>query len=185
MLSSSFNNNLKLVWVIAGFVVVLILLVAYLVWVNSKAVPSTPAQQSNQATNSTSLGNKEASFSGQVLAGNSSPLLDFNQADYEKTLSSNKLIVLYFYANWCPICREEVPKLYAAFNELTSDRVIGFRVNYNDSDTDSDEKNLAREFGIAYQHSKVFLRNSQRILKSPESWDKDRYTREINSALAK
>jgi len=120
-------------------------------------------------------------YSGSVIAGSKSLLLDFNKSDYETALKTNKLIVLYFYANWCPICKAEVANsLYPAFNELTTDKVVGFRVNYNDNQTDNDEKNLAREFGVAYQHTKVFVKNGERILKSPESWSKERYLSEIN-----
>lgn len=122
-------------------------------------------------------------YAGKVLAGKSSPLLDFQKQDYEQALKSDKLVVLYFYANWCPICKEEVPKLKSAFNELSSDKVIGFRINYNDSDTDSDEVVLAKEFGVAYQHTKVFLKNGKRVLKSPESWGKERYLEEINKNI--
>jgi len=123
-------------------------------------------------------------YGGEVLAGSSAPLLDFSRADYEKAIASDKLVVLYFYAKWCPVCAEEVANsLYPAFHELSSDSVIGFRVNYNDNDTDSYEKSLASEFGVAYQHTKVFIKNGERILKSPESWDKDRYLSEIQNAL--
>lgn len=123
-------------------------------------------------------------YTGAILAGKSAPLLDFVKADYDAALKSDKLVVLYFYANWCPICKNETANaLYPAFNELTTDKVIGFRVNYNDNQTDNDEKNLAREFGVAYQHTKVFVRNSQRTLKSPEGWDKTRYLDEISKAL--
>ena len=126
-------------------------------------------------------GESEITYQGEVIAGNKSPLLDFNKSDYDSALKTNKLIVLYFYANWCPICRVEVASsLYPAFNELTTDKVIGFRVNYNDNQTDNDEKGLAREFGVAYQHTKVFVKNGQRVLKSPESWNKNRYLEEIN-----
>ena len=123
-------------------------------------------------------------YSGNVLAGTSALLLDFKKADYEAAKNTDKLIVLYFYANWCPICKVEFPKLQAVFNDFTTDEVIGFRVNYNDNETDADEVALAREFGVAYQHTKVLLRNGARILKAPDSWDKARYTREIMSALA-
>lgn len=116
-----------------------------------------------------------------VLAGSAARLLDFTKADYDAALKTDKLIVLYFYANWCPICKKEFPKMQEAFNELSTDDVIGFRVNYNDNETDAVEKGLAREFGVAYQHTKVFLKNGVRILKSPESWEKDRYLSEINS----
>lgn len=126
-------------------------------------------------------------YRGTVLAGANAigraALLNFVKSDYEKAKRSDKLIVLYFYANWCPICREEFPKMQAAFNELTLDTVIGFRVNYKDSDTDKDEEALAREFGVGYQHTKVFLKNGQRILKAPDSWDQNRYRSEISKIL--
>lgn len=123
----------------------------------------------------------ELKFSGQVLAGTSSPLLDFNKVDYDKAVASGKLVAIYFYANWCPICKAEFPKMQEAFNKISDDKVVGFRVNYNDDQTDDDERELAREFGVAYQHTKVFVKNSQRILKAPESWNSaDVYISKIN-----
>jgi len=122
-------------------------------------------------------------YSGMVLAGASAPLLDFTKADYNEAINSDKLVVLYFYANWCPTCKAEFPLMQKAFDELDTDKVIGFRVNYNDNQTDNDEKNLAKQFGVAYQHTKVFVKNGQRILKSPEGWDENRYSVEINKAL--
>src|SRR3989344_165875 len=113
-------------------------------------------------------------YSGAVLAGKSAPLLDFTKTDYDAAVKSDKLVVLYFYANWCPICKAEFPVMQNAFNELSIDQVIGFRVNYNDDQTDNDEKSLAKQFGVAYQHTKVFVKNGQRILKSPEGWDDKR-----------
>jgi len=65
---------------------------------------------------------------------------------------------------------------------LTGD-VVGFRVNYNDGETDSFEEGLAREFGIAYQHTKVIIQDGERVLKSPETWNKDRYLSELAAVL--
>lgn len=121
---------------------------------------------------------------GAILAGTSAPLLDFTKAEYDAAIASDKLVVLYFYANWCPICKAEFPLMQEAFNGLQTDKVIGFRVNYNDNETDNDEKNLAREFGVAYQHTKVFVKDGERILKSPEGWDRERYNTEINNAIS-
>ena len=123
-------------------------------------------------------------YTGTVFAGKSAPLLNFTKVDYDMAVKSDKLVVLYFYAKWCPLCvSETVNALYPAFNELTTDKVVGFRVNYKDNDTDADEENLARQYGVPYQHTKVFVKNGQRILKSPESWDEKRYDIEINKAL--
>jgi len=121
-------------------------------------------------------------YEGELLAGQSSPLFDFVKSDYDKAVASGKLVVLYFYANWCPECKKELPILISAFEGLATDDVVGFRVNYNDTATDKDEEALARQYGVAYQHTKVFIKNGTQVLKSPESWGKDRYTIEINKA---
>lgn len=123
-------------------------------------------------------------FSGKLLGGDSeTPLLDFVKEDYDRAIESGKLVTLYFYANWCPTCKLEFPKMESAFDELNSNDVIGFRVNFNDNDTDEFEKELAKEFGVAYQHTKVFVRGGERILKSPETWNKERYLSEINALV--
>lgn len=138
----------------------------------ARKVPSSPQQPSQPSV-----------YTGTVLAGNSAPLLDFTREDFEQAKGSDELVVLYFYANWCPICAKEFPLMQAAFNQLSTDKVIGFRVNFNDSDTEEYEEQLASEYGVAYQHTKVFLRGGQRMLKSPESWTMERYITEITNVL--
>jgi len=151
---------------------------------DSMMEPDDTMMKDDAMQNDSIMHDDDLSFSGTVLAGAAAKLIDYNKADYEKALASDKLAVLYFYANWCPVCKEETTAaLYPAFNELSGSSVVGFRVNFDDSDTDDDEIALAREFGVAYQHTKVFVKNNKRVLKSPESWDKERYAREIEKAL--
>src|SRR3989344_940988 len=123
------------------------------------ATPVGQLPKTSQAT--VPAADMSARYVGQVLAGQGSPLLDFTKQDFDVALASNKLIVLYFYADWCPICIKEFPIMQAAFNELTGSDVVGFRVNFNDNSTDEFEKTLAREYGVAYQHTKVFVKNGQ------------------------
>lgn len=120
-------------------------------------------------------------YDGQVLAGKTSPYLDFKKQDYEKALQEEKIVFLNFYANWCPICRAEAPDINDGFNELTTNKIVGFRVNYNDPDTDEDEKELAKQFGVTYQHTKVILKDNKQIFKEIEQWDKDRLVKELGS----
>ena len=107
------------------------------------------------------------SYSGARLAGAASPLLDFNQADYDAAIAAGKTVFLYFYANWCPTCAAEQPHLTGAFNELARNDVVGFRVNYRDDQTDASEVALARQHGVAYQHTKVVIKEARWCLNHP------------------
>ncbi len=121
----------------------------------------------------------EEGYTGQVFAGTATKFIDFNKQDYDKAVSNNKIILLYFYAEWCPSCRAELPEINAAFDELEREDLVGFRVNYRDSNVDEYEENLAAEHGITYQHTKVIIKDGERILKAPNSWDKEKYLEEI------
>lgn len=165
-------------------IAITLLIIAGFFFISQKSNQSTKSPQKTTTSSPKEEGKMVAGYEGNVLAGNTSPLLDFTRADYDKALASGKIVLLYFYANWCPICRAEVPQaLYPAFNELSSNGVIGFRVNYNDSDTDESEKALAKEFVITYQHAKVILKNGKAVAKSMETWDKEQYLQEITKAL--
>ncbi|MDO8560288.1 MAG: thioredoxin family protein [bacterium] len=74
---------------------------------------------------------------------------------YEQAKAEGRPILLYFYANWCPLCADQEPKVVELFRrpDIADWGVAAFRVNYNDSDTDSDERDLAAEFGVNYQHT--------------------------------
>ena len=117
----------------------------------------------------------------KLLAGSISPYYEFNKELYDKALDENKLVFLYFYADWCPICaKEQRDATLPAFNEIEKDNLIGFRIHYNDGKVNQIEKDLAKQFGITYQHTKVILKDGKQVLKDLNSWDKDKYLEELN-----
>lgn len=62
--------------------------------------------------------------------------------------------VLYFFANWCPTCKVADE----SFNENKAkipENIEIIKINYNDSETDEEDKKLARKYGITYQHTFV------------------------------
>ncbi len=80
----------------------------------------------------------------------------FTQARYDAARAANKPILLFFYANWCPFCKEQDPRFARVIPEHEGG-VLALRVNYNDPETDEDERALARELGVTYQHTMFFI----------------------------
>ncbi len=72
--------------------------------------------------------------------------------------------VLFFYASWCPTCRPADADFTDNMSQIPEDVVV-FRVNYNDTDTDQDEKDLAEQYGITYQHTFVQIDEQGQVIK--------------------
>lgn len=64
--------------------------------------------------------------------------------------------VLYFYANWCPTCKVANEDFLSNQDKIPQDAVV-IRTNYNDANTDQEEKDLAKKYGITYQHTFVYI----------------------------
>ena len=117
----------------------------------------------------------------KILAGTKSKYYRFDKSLYEKSLQEGKIVFLDFHANWCPICKAEQPNIFAAFNQLNNENIVGYEVHYSDDETNSDDNEMAKKFGITYQHTKVSLdKNGNVALKSLEVFSKDRIINELN-----
>lgn len=147
--------------------------------VNEAQIPNYTFTQVNEEGEETAIYTGE----GEVLAGDTSPLLEFSESEYEAALDSGKTVLLFFYANWCPTCKIEFPKAEAAFNAITTDDFIGFRVNFDDNETTAAEEALAKEYAITIQHTKVIIVDGEAIEKTSQSWDRDDYLENLASAL--
>jgi thiol-disulfide isomerase/thioredoxin len=115
-------------------------------------------------------------YSGEILAGSTSPFIVFNETDYKLALEEDKTILLYFFAKWCPTCKRELRnEAQPAFDSYDGDNIVAFRVNFNDRDMSDFEEDLADSFGVLYQHTKVFIKNGEMVSKAPNSWTQEEY----------
>lgn len=120
---------------------------------------STPAQtntedkitiEDNQTINSDLV---IGSDSAETVESNPNPYQEYSKATFNKN-TDKKTRILFFYADWCPTCRPVDAEIKANLSAIPKDIVI-IKVNYNDDYTDQDEKDLARRYGITYQHTFV------------------------------
>jgi thioredoxin 1 len=138
--------NNKIILIVA--VILILLVIGGFIFLNSKG---TNKPVSINPTNSSQTGNSDNTNSTSEMTGITKYIAyDENAIDNTK----DKRRVLFFYANWCPTCRPVDEQLNTSFDKIPED-VSVIRVNYNDSDTDDAEKELARKYGITYQHTFV------------------------------
>jgi thioredoxin 1 len=108
---------------------------------------TAPAPQQNQAGETVT-----SQPSGNNTKSSSSRYIKYEKDVIDNTNSNRR--VLFFYASWCPTCRPADADFTQNENQIPED-VIVIRVNYNDPDTDQEEKKLAQKYGITYQHTFV------------------------------
>jgi thiol-disulfide isomerase/thioredoxin len=77
--------------------------------------------------------------------------------EYSKKALDNASVkrrVLFFYANWCSECRPADANFKENESKIPEDVVV-IRVNYNDTGTNQEERNLAKKYDVIYQHTFV------------------------------
>jgi thiol-disulfide isomerase/thioredoxin len=77
--------------------------------------------------------------------------------------TANTKRVLFFYANWCPTCKPTNDEFTNNSNKIPNGVTV-IRVNYNDTETDANEKALATKYGVTYQHTFVQIDNQDNVI---------------------
>jgi hypothetical protein len=150
--------------------------------VDNQQVVVTP-DDSDVPDNSTPLSNLiTTGYYGKILAGTTTPYVEFNTKDYDRAIADGMIIFLYFHSDSNPISISEELIIMKAFDEMGSSKIIGFRVKYGDSSS-NEEAQLAEKFSIEGPHTKVILKDGKAVKTSASSWDKKAYITQIASYL--
>lgn len=139
--------------VIVG-VVSLVLVIGVFIVANQNSQPSEPAKMEQEYPAMMQKNPSVDSGQDKMMADeqSSTRYVPYSKAVYDD--SADKRRVLYFYASWCPTCRPADADFIQNSSKVPQDMIV-IRVNYNDPDTDQEEKDLAKKYGIAYQHTFV------------------------------
>lgn len=115
-------------------------------------LPSTPTETAPAAASPANERTPSAPVPTGTLAPTSkSPYyIAYSDAEYRMAKAEGRPILLYFWASWCPICRNEEPKVKERV-ESSGVPIAGFRLNFDTEDA------LKQQFGINYQHTTVIL----------------------------
>ena len=105
-------------------------------------------------------------------------LTEYTPKLFEAVSDAGLKRVLFFYANWCPICRPADRDFQENMSKIPDDVVV-FRVNYNDPETDETEKALANKYGVTYQHTFVQVDGEGELVTSWNGGDTDELMKNI------
>lgn len=73
-----------------------------------------------------------------------------NGGNFDETSVSGQVVIINFWASWCPPCKAEMPALQAASLEYADQNVVIIGVNATSQDSLSDAKAFIADEGISF-----------------------------------
>lgn len=154
--------------------------VGLVIWIMS--LSAKPEESSNTQNSNVAVANANALENGNTnLANTSNPeatptaarYVGYSAAAETEARQSGGQTVLYFHADWCPVCQVLDPSIRANLDDLPDGLTI-LKVNYDN------ETELKRKYGVTYQHTFVQIDNNANKLKL---WSGSNDAREIADQL--
>ena len=103
----------------------------------------------------------QESDASEVPKASLSNYRQFDADQFEEAKAQGKVTMLYFTANWCPICKVQIPVNAEALKELEGDEdIVVFEAHILDSETTEITEDLAKEYGVRLQHTFVIINPS-------------------------
>lgn len=151
-------------------IIILVIAGAWAVFGSDTEQDSADQAMQNKNANSEVAENKNTnvqmekeSDSDTTVDENAARYVEYSPETFKEASGSRR--VLFFYANWCPICKPADEDFRDNADVIPADVVV-IRVNYNDTATDDAEEALAQTYGITYQHTFVQIdANGQQVTK--------------------
>lgn len=138
---------------LAGFIIIAIALTgAFTLYKNSQKEDSLMKKDGAIMEKTEDGSMEEKDEEKMINKSESSRYQEYSKAVFEESTGTKR--VLFFYANWCPTCRPADKNFRENSAKIPQD-VNLIRVNYNDTDTDREEKDLANKYSVTYQHTYV------------------------------
>jgi peroxiredoxin len=133
--------------VAAGFLTAVVLLSSALIIARSTALSNMHASEAPASTADVHV--PETTANADPLDAPDFTLATLDGQDFRLSDKSGKVIVLNFWATWCPPCREEIPEFIEMQNEFRGDDILFVGVSL-DQAGEAPVRNFAREMQINY-----------------------------------
>ena len=144
----------------AGALVVLLAGVAFLAQSGKQPADQPPTEVSPTTTSSNTQAQSDQVQPKTKVGSDqaSSALMDYSDEAVQQALVQGKKPVLFFYADWCPFCKQAEKEFLSKADQIPEDVVI-LKINY---DTATELKD---QYGITSQDTFVLLDPSGKEIK--------------------
>lgn len=89
---------------------------------------------------------------------------DFTEAKFQEALAQGRPIYLFFYANWCPTCKEQDPRNQRVVPEHPGG-ILGLRIHTLDNEAGDVEKRYADQYNVFVQHTGIFFKDGKEVFR--------------------
>lgn len=82
---------------------------------------------------------------------------NYSKNDYDLAINGNKIILLYYFSNWCGDCNIQNNINSEVYNELQDNNIVGFKIHILDSETTLESDALAKKFSVNKEQTFILL----------------------------